>query len=31
MFHLENQSVLRCVRRFSNHVGEALEFLELKS
>jgi hypothetical protein len=31
MFHLENQSVLRCVRRFSSHVGEALEFLGLKS
>jgi predicted transposase YbfD/YdcC len=31
MFHLENLSVLRCVRRFSSHVGEALEFLGLKS
>ena len=31
MFHLQNQSVLRCVRRFSSHVGEALEFLGLKS
>ena len=31
MFHLENRSVLRCVRRFSSHVGEAFEFLGLKS
>jgi DDE_Tnp_1-associated/Transposase DDE domain len=31
MFHLEDLSVLRCVRRFSSHVGEALEFLGLKS